>query len=68
MKQKPVLEVIDRFLAETQMSASYFGKVAVGNSELVARLRKGRRIWPETEARVLAFIAERRAATSQVAA
>ncbi len=29
---------------------------ATGNSEVVARLRAGRRVWPETEQKVRAFI------------
>lgn len=56
-----LLGTIDKFLAETGMGPTYFGRVACGNSELVSRLRKGGRIWPETEANVRAFIiAERR--------
>lgn len=61
MQTTPLLETIDAFLAETGMGAAYFGKRAVGNSELVARLRAGRRVWPETEGRVLAFIVSHRA-------
>lgn len=39
------------------MGPSYFGKRAVGNSELVERLKSGGRVWPETERKVLSFIA-----------
>lgn len=60
MSEPALLKEIDDFLRETRMGASYFGKVAAGNSELVSRLRGGRRVWPETEEKVLAFIAERR--------
>lgn len=43
------------------MGASYFGRIATGNTELVTRLRAGGRVWPDTEAKVRAFIrAERR--------
>lgn len=55
-----ILSEIETFLRETGMGVSYFGKSAVGNSELVSRLRSGGRIWPETEQRVREFIAARR--------
>lgn len=55
-----LLSDIDTFLAETGMGASYFGKKAAGNSELVSRLRSGRRIWPETAQQVRNFIAAER--------
>lgn len=53
---------IEAFLTETGMGASYFGKAAVRNSEVVARLRSGRRVWPETEAALAKFIAAQRKA------
>lgn len=58
--KKSLLVEIDAFLAETGMGESYFGKAAVGNSELVARLRSNKRVWPETAARVRSFIKNRR--------
>lgn len=51
-----LLTEIEAFLSDTEMSPSYFGKKAVGNSELVSRLQKGRRIWPDTEWKVRLFI------------
>lgn len=51
-----LLTDIRSFLAETGMGRSYFGKAACGNSELVARLEKGRRVWPETEVKVRVFM------------
>lgn len=51
-----LLRDIDAFLAETGMSESYLGKKGVGNSEIVPRLRKGGRVWPETEARLRSFM------------
>lgn len=61
-----LLAEIDAFLSETGMGESYFGKAAVGNSEVVHRLRDGRRVWPETEMGIRAFILQRRkAATKQ---
>ena len=44
------------------MGETYFGKKSAGNSELVARLRDGRRVWPETEIKVRSFIAVTRGA------
>lgn len=52
-----LLSEIETFLAETGMGASYFGKAATKNSEVVARLRQNRRIWPETEANIREFMA-----------
>ena len=60
-KSDPLLSEIEAFLSDTGMGVSYFGKQADGNSEIVQRLRNGRRVWPETETRLRAFIlAERR--------
>ena len=50
------LQEIETFLAEYSMGASYFGKRAAGNSELVSRLRDNRRVWPETETKVRSFM------------
>ena len=55
-----LLEEIREFLAETGMGASYFGKKAASNSELVARLEDGGRVWPETAKKVRSFIAQER--------
>lgn len=55
-----LLNEIESFLTEAKMGASYFGKMATGNSELVSRLRGGGRVWPDTEAKVRAFIAVER--------
>jgi len=51
-----LLREIDAFLRESGMGPAYFGKKSCSNSELVARLRKGGRIWPETETKVRSFI------------
>jgi hypothetical protein len=57
---KPLVAEIDAFLAETGMSASYFGKIATGNSEVVSRLKHGRTITGVTEQRLRAFMKQRR--------
>jgi hypothetical protein len=58
-----LLSEIELFLVETGMGPSYFGKVAARNSELIGRLRRGRRVWPETELQVREFIRDYRAAS-----
>lgn len=58
-----LLTEIHEFLAETGMGPSYFGKVAVGNSELVKRLEAGRDVKTETAERVRRFMLTRRAGT-----
>lgn len=66
IRHPELLARIEAFLSETGMGASYLGKAAAKNSELVARLRAGGRVWPETEAAIDGFIADyraRRAAT-----
>lgn len=49
------------------MAETYFGKRAVGNSELVSRLRGGGRVWPETEEKARAFMKKRRGKVSAAA-
>lgn len=51
-----LLSDIRAFLTESGMGPSYFGKASCGNSELVSRLEKGRRVWPETEVKVRVFM------------
>jgi hypothetical protein len=56
---KDLLQVIDEFLAERKISDYRFSKLATGNGRLMERLRdteKNRRVWPETEMRIRAFI------------
>ena len=47
---------IDAFITKTGIGETYFGAKAINNSALVARLKDGRRIWPDTEAEIRAFI------------
>lgn len=65
---------IDKFLAETGMGEYRFGLLAAKNGRLVERLRQGTTpkgkpvlVRPETEQQVRAFIAERRAGSSEIA-
>lgn len=53
----PIVEDVERFLKLRGMSDSAFGRSAVNDWKLVRDLRAGRRIWPETEQKVRAFMA-----------
>lgn len=59
MRHDKLLKQIDVYLAESGLSEHRFGILAVSNGRLVERLRAGRRVWPETEERILMFLAER---------
>lgn len=56
----PLLNEIDAFLDAHGMAESRFGDLALNDKPFVAQLRKGRRVWPETEARVRLFMASYR--------
>lgn len=62
-----LISEIEAFLRESGMGPSYFGKKAVGNSELLPRLKNGGRVWPETENKVREFIAVEAAALDREA-
>ncbi|EDM70809.1 hypothetical protein RAZWK3B_15468 [Roseobacter sp. AzwK-3b] len=55
---KQLLDDIKEYCAEREMSLSTFGFHAAKDGKFVARLEKGGRCWPETEAAVRAFMAE----------
>lgn len=59
-RNEKIVTLIGHFLDETGMGASYFGKKAVGNSELVKRLKCGGEILPRTERRVREFMRQYR--------
>ena len=63
-----LLSDVTDFLAETGMGASYFGKISSGNSELVSRLKRGGRVWPDTEKKVRSFMRSQRAKAKESAA
>lgn len=52
-----LLPRIDRFLRNTRMSQTRFGRLAVRDPRLVGDLRRGREPGPRTIARVEAFMA-----------
>jgi acyl-CoA thioester hydrolase len=51
-----LLAEVERFLMTTGMGPTYFGKVAVGNPELVNRLRQGRSVTQKTAERLHKFL------------
>lgn len=53
----PLLEAIGAFLGAHDMSPIAFGRKALNDPHFVAQLREGRRVWPETEAKVRSFMA-----------
>ena len=53
-----LLDDIDAFLLRTGISQGRFGLKAANNGRLVARLREGRRVWPETEEKIRVFMAQ----------
>ncbi len=57
---KDLITEIDEFIADTGMGVSYFGKTAVGNSEVVSRLKRGKTIHATTEHRLREFMCKRR--------
>lgn len=52
-----LLTEIEAFLATHEMAATRFGDEALGDRHLVRQLRAGRRVWPETAAKVRTFMA-----------
>lgn len=52
-----MLVEVDRFLRASGMSATRFGRLAVGDPSLVRDLRRGRTPRPATIARITAFLA-----------
>lgn len=59
---------IDAFCRETGLTEYRFGWLAVKNGRLVERLRGGGRVWPETDAKVRAFMRQYKPATGKRAA
>jgi hypothetical protein len=54
-----LLQDIEAFLSTHQstLSATAFGDLAMNDRHLVRQMRAGRRIWPETEAKIRRFMA-----------
>ncbi len=58
-----LLAEIEQFLEETGMSSYSLGYRSVRNGRLVDRLRLGRRVWPETQQAVRAYMRSTKADT-----
>lgn len=54
-----LLQDIEAFLEthSATLSATAFGEMAMNDRHLVRTMRNGRRIWPETEAKIRRFMA-----------
>lgn len=67
--QTDLLTEIETFLTRSGMSTTAFGLGAIRDGKLVTDLRNGRRLWPETEARVRQWMADNahRCATAEAA-
>lgn len=46
------------FCERVQMSRTKLGLLALNDKAFVSQIEKGRRVWPETEARVRSFMAQ----------
>lgn len=63
-----LLNDAEAFAATHSLSDSQFGVLAVNDKNFLRDLRDGRRLWPETEAKVRTFMATYRPEPGQVAA
>jgi hypothetical protein len=52
-----LLSEIELFIDAHGLSATRFGELARNDRKLVHQMQKGRRLWPETAAKVRAFMA-----------
>lgn len=68
MADQHLLTSVEDFLTETGMAESAFGRGAVKDWKLVRDLRNGRRLWPETEAKVRKFMADYQPSPAKAAA
>ncbi len=58
---KPLLMIVERFLRETQMPATLFGRRAVKDPSFVSDLRRGRSVGTSVRCRVEHFMNTMRA-------
>ncbi|KQM65979.1 hypothetical protein ASE75_06145 [Sphingomonas sp. Leaf17] len=69
MKKPPaLLDDIDAFLGDHDLSPVSFGRRAMRDPHFVRDLRAGRRVWPATEQKVRDFMAAYQPASEQAAA
>ena len=56
--QLPLVDAIGDFIDRHSMSPITFGRLALKDPHFVRDLWGGRRVWPETEAKVRTFMAD----------
>lgn len=56
MVHSKLLSDIERFMERTGVAPTRFGQLAIGDRHLVRTMRSGRRVWPETEAKIRQFM------------
>lgn len=61
----PLPDTIEAFLALHDMAPVTFGRLAAKDPHFVRDIRGGRRVWPETDAKIRAFMANHRAPLDQ---
>ncbi len=57
MPLPPLPETIEAFLTLHDMAPVTFGRLAAKDPHFVRDIRGGRRVWPETDAKIRAFMA-----------
>lgn len=57
MSNHDILKDVDGFLEKTGMAESTLGRKALNDGKAIARLRAGKRMWPETIDKLRDFIA-----------
>jgi len=61
----PLPETIEAFLTLHDMAPVTFGRLAAKDPHFVRDIRGGRRVWPETDAKIRAFMANHAAPIEQ---
>jgi hypothetical protein len=64
----PLVDAISIFIDDHAMSPVTFGRKAMRDPHFVSQLKNGRRVWPETDARVRKFMATYRFSNASIAA
>jgi hypothetical protein len=63
-----LLTEIDSFCQRHGLAPTKFGLLALNDKAFVAQIKNGRRVWPETEAKIRKFMSEYAARQSSAAA
>ena len=65
--EQPLVRAVEAFLDRTSMSPVTFGREAMNDPHFVRDLRKGRRVWPETDEKVRSFMSTYQPAEARAA-